>query len=163
MNDSIGRTAAGCKRILVVEDTQSVAEFLREMLQAFGHHAEISLSVQQALAAFEPGKYDLVITDYTMPGMNGIEFARRIKQQSAGQVILLITGSTFSLADSAPGEMPVEAVLQKPFSVKEFQDMLALLLAPRPTPATEDALSNNRNHHDQGHPSMPRPRQSSRL
>jgi len=152
MNDSIGRTAVGSKKILVVEDTQSVAEFIREMLLAFGHRAEVSLSVQQALAAFEPDKYDLIITDYTMPGMNGIDFARRIKEQSPGQVILLITGSTFSLTDNAAEAMPIEAVLQKPFSVMEFQDTLALMFAPRPAPAAVDTSSGNRPHHDQGHP-----------
>jgi CheY-like chemotaxis protein len=150
MNDSIGRTQAGSKKILVLEDTQSVADFIREMLFAFGHLPEVSMSVHQALAAFEPGKYDLIITDYTMPVMNGIEFARRIKERAPHQLILLISGSTFSLADSAPGPTPIDAVLQKPFSVAEFQDMLALVLAPRPAPVPADTKASN--HHEQARP-----------
>jgi CheY-like chemotaxis protein len=155
MNNSIGRTPAGSKRILVVEDAQSVAEFIREMLLAFGHQPEVLMSVHQALAAFEPGKYDLIITDYTMPVMNGIDFARRIRERSPGQLILLITGSSFSLTDGAPDGTPINAVLQKPFSVAEFQDTLALMLAPRPKPVLVD--TKGLNQHEPAHPASREP------
>ena len=130
MNDSVGAAANSAKKILVVDDTLTVAELIQEMLLNFGHQGEVCLTVEEALTRFEPGKYDLVITDYTMPRMNGVEFAKAIRLKSPDQLILLITGSTFSMADSAARQLPVNATLQKPFSVREFQQSLTDLFAP---------------------------------
>ena len=113
---------ATSKKILVVEDTENVADLMREMLKSFGYEVEVRLEVKEALATYEPGKFDLVITDYTMPGMNGLSFAYLLRQQSPGQLILLITGSAYSITDGVARPLPVDATLQKPFSVTEFQE-----------------------------------------
>ncbi len=125
MNNSPNRSMAAAKNILVVDDSSSVADLIREMLVSFGYQAEICLTVKEALAKFEAGKYDLVITDYTMPLMNGVELATAIRQRAPDQTVLLITGSTFSMSDSTARQMPVNATLQKPFSVQEFHEAVA--------------------------------------
>jgi CheY-like chemotaxis protein len=122
----------GTKKILVVDDTESVSELMREMLRTFGYDAEICETVDAALAAFAPGKFDLVITDYLMPKMNGVDLARALKQQSPVQRILLITGSTFPMTESATRQLPVEATLQKPFSVDEFRQAIVDVLTAQP-------------------------------
>jgi CheY-like chemotaxis protein len=122
-------TKAISKKILVVEDTENVADLMREMLWSFGHEVEVRLAVTEALATYEPGKFDLVITDYTMPGMNGLSFAHLLRQQSPGQLIMLITGSAYSITDGAAKPLPVDATLQKPFSVAEFQQAVTSLFA----------------------------------
>ena len=124
MQDLSRNFLSGAKKILVVDDTESVADLMREMLRSFGHDAEICQEVKAALAGFAPGKYDLVITDYLMPGMNGVDFARALRQKSPAQRILLITGSTFPMTESAARQLPVDAMLQKPFSVEEFHTAL---------------------------------------
>jgi CheY-like chemotaxis protein len=121
------------KKILVVDDSASVADLISEMLLSFGYQPEVCLTVKEALAKFESTKYDLVITDYTMPVMNGVEFAKRLRERAPGQTVLLITGSTFSMSESASREMPVNATLQKPFSVQEFQQAVAGLLTAERT------------------------------
>ncbi len=131
MNDS----ATGPKKILVVDDAASVADLISEMLLSFGYQPEVCLTVKEALEKFETTKYDLVITDYTMPVMNGVDFAKRLRERAPGQMVLLITGSTFSMSESASREMPVNATLQKPFSVQEFQRAVAGLLAVERTTA----------------------------
>ncbi len=115
-------------RILVVEDTATVAELIREMLLSFGYQVQLCLNAREAVATFEPGRFDLVITDYTMPGMSGLEFSQAVRAKSPGEKILLITGSAFSL--SADSAMPVNGILQKPFSAQEFE--AAVLAALRP-------------------------------
>src|ERR1700761_6037014 len=117
----MANSKSGAKKILVVDDAASVADLMQEMLLSFGHQAEVCLTVDEALGLFEPEKYGLVITDYTMPRMNGVEFARIIRERAADQPVLLITGSSFSAADSAAKQLPISAMLQKPFSVAEFQ------------------------------------------
>lgn len=126
MNDSSESTVT--KQILVIEDTLSVAELIREMLAALGHRTELCSTVEDALAKFAPQKYHLVITDYTMPRMNGIELAHVMRRLAPGQAILLITGSTFSMMDDDSTQHPVNAFLEKPFSIAEFHDSVLKLL-----------------------------------
>jgi CheY-like chemotaxis protein len=124
MSKSMEYDGAGPKNILVVDDTPSVSDLIREMLQSFGHQVDIRPDAKTALAVFEPGKYDLVITDYTMPVTNGVDFAHLLRKRSPGQHIILITGSAFTLSDIAAQSLPVNSILQKPFSVMEFQSAL---------------------------------------
>lgn len=119
---------APSKRVLVIEDTLSVAELIHEMLTGLGHHTELCTTVEDALAKFVPQKFDLVITDYTMPRMNGIELAHVMRRLAPGQCILLITGSTFSMMDDDSRQYPVNAFLEKPFSIAEFRDSVLKLL-----------------------------------
>jgi CheY-like chemotaxis protein len=134
MSKSLENAGNGPKNILVVDDTPSVSDLIREMLQSFGHKVDIRADAKTALAVFEPGKYDLVITDYTMPVTNGVDFAHHVRERSAGQRIILITGSAFTLSDIAAQSLPVNSILQKPFSVMEFQSALtAVFDTERPT------------------------------
>jgi two-component system, OmpR family, response regulator VicR len=135
MNNTAQNATNGIKNILVLDDAASVADLIQEMLLSFGYCVALCSTVEEALAKFEPSRYDLIITDYTMPLMNGVEFAHLIRKQSPEQKILLITGSTFSMPPGASRLFPVNVVLQKPFSVAEFQDSVAGLLAMDQIPA----------------------------
>jgi len=115
------------KTILVVDDTPIVAETIDMLLSHLGHKVEISSDGPGALTRFQTGKYNLVITDYLMPKMNGIELAKAIRSQATGQLILLISafaGKIFAV-DGEP--LPVDFVMQKPFSLQEFQKVLGTL------------------------------------
>jgi CheY-like chemotaxis protein len=59
------------RRVLVVDDDPLVSESLKQVLVFGGHAVEIVPGAAEALALFEPGKFDLVIADYRMPGMQG--------------------------------------------------------------------------------------------
>ena len=85
------------KRILVVDDEPAVAETIRMVLAISGHQIDLAADGEAALEIFEPGKYDLVITDMSLLRMNGLELARNIKTRSAQQPIILITAYAESL------------------------------------------------------------------
>lgn len=68
------------KRILAVDDSLTVRELERKMLAGRGYVAEVAVDGMDAWNAVRSGQYDLVITDVDMPRMDGIELARRIKQ-----------------------------------------------------------------------------------
>jgi signal transduction histidine kinase/ActR/RegA family two-component response regulator len=70
-------------RILVVEDNAVNQKLVRLMLTRLGCHAEVASSGPEALAMAAAGRYDLVLMDWQMPGMDGLETARRLKAQWA--------------------------------------------------------------------------------
>ena len=127
------RPRIAAKRILVVDDTSHVAEVIHAMLDHFGHQVETAGSGAEALNLFQPGKYDLIITDYAMPGMTGLDLARAIKQRAAGQLVMLTTGSAFAVATQTADRAQVDLILVKPFTTREFESGLAELFGP-PTP-----------------------------
>lgn len=79
-------------------------------------------SPQQALAAFSsiPEKYPLIITDYEMPGMDGVEFCRRIRAIAPAQKIILATGSGF-FTQLAARHAGFCGLLTKPFPIEALR------------------------------------------
>jgi CheY-like chemotaxis protein len=112
------------KRILVVDDAPTVAETIQTILSQCGHKVETSSDGEEALSKVRSGKYDLVITDYDMPQMNGLELAHCIKKRTAGQLVLLLTAYAFSIAAEHTPPLPVDLVLKKPVSTREIQEAL---------------------------------------
>jgi len=82
----------------------------------------------EALNAFTMGHFDLVITDFVMPGMKGNVLALGLKMAAPSLPILMITGSAWPNVD---GKMPVDALLDKPFTVIDLQSALKKLLSSR--------------------------------
>jgi len=123
---------APAKHILLVEDEASVRTALRFMLRTDEHTVEEAGDGTQALDLFSKLSFDLVMTDFAMPGMNGAELAAQIKQLAPGQPILIITGYRKAL-DDFPS--PVDAILLKPFSLEELRQTF-LKLFPQWTPHT---------------------------
>ena len=82
-------------------------------------------SPQDALAAFAaaPEKYNVVITDYEMPGMDGVELCRRMLTISPAQKIFLATGSGF-FTEAAARHAGFSGLLNKPFPVKKLHEAL---------------------------------------
>src|SRR5205809_7329531 len=79
------------RRILVVDDEPFVCEAVKMMLAFDGHAVETACSGKEALALFENGKFDVVITDFAMPTMKGDELAAAIKARSPTQPVVMIT------------------------------------------------------------------------
>ena len=79
------------RRILVVDDEPLVCDAVRMMLDFDGHQVKTAASGKEALAMFQEGQFDLVITDFEMPGMKGDELAAAIKAQAPNQPVVMIT------------------------------------------------------------------------
>jgi two-component system sensor histidine kinase and response regulator WspE len=79
-SESVGLLQTKPKRVLAVDDSLTVRELERKMLLARGYVAEVAVDGMDAWNAVRSGSYDLVITDVDMPRMDGIELAKKIKQ-----------------------------------------------------------------------------------
>jgi len=109
------------KRILVAEDEPLVAHTLRTVLAVDGHFVETAEDGKQALAMFEGGTYDLVITDFKMANMDGLELAEAIKTRSPSTPIILVTAYAEAIKSTGGNVSNVDIVLSKPWSVMELQ------------------------------------------
>lgn len=79
----VGSPAAGLRRILVVDDSITVREVERRLLENRGYQVDVAVDGMDGWNAVREGKYDLVISDVDMPRMNGIEMVRHIRSDSA--------------------------------------------------------------------------------
>lgn len=124
-------TAIPPKKVLVADDASNITEMLQTMLAHFGHEVEICSDGRDALARFKPGKYDLIITDYAMPKMNGIELAHIIKKRAPAQPIIMVTGFAFTIAAYDMRPVPADFILRKPFDAKQLNDALDALFVKK--------------------------------
>jgi CheY-like chemotaxis protein len=110
------------RRILVVDDEPLVCDSIRRILAMDQHEVETVTNSEAALAAFQPGKFDLIVIDYEMPGTKGDKLAAAIKTIASKQPILMITAyaETLRLAGSFP--LSVDRVISKPFDIQDFRE-----------------------------------------
>jgi CheY-like chemotaxis protein len=120
------------KRVLVVDDDQLVCDSVRLMLALDGHTVETVSNAKTALEVFQKGKFDLVMLDYEMPGMNGDELAAAIKALNLNQPIVMITAYPEMLAMSGTPLVGVDLLIKKPFDLQEVRNAVAKLFS-RPT------------------------------
>lgn len=132
--DSIRTTKSRPARILVVDDNHVNLEVLSAHLCQAHHHVVTCSSVEAALFALgSAGKepFEIVITDYRMPEMNGIDFARQLKlgSSSAGARLVLLTSIDEAIEDSALAEAGFAAALTKPVRMSQLHDCLDRILS----------------------------------
>ncbi len=117
--------AARPRRVLVVDDDPMVREVLSTYLSEDGYKVELANNGREGLAKFAAGEFDIVLTDRSMPEMEGDELAREVKKLKPQVPVILVTG--FGDIMAATGEKPegVDFVMTKPFTMAGLQNMLA--------------------------------------
>jgi two-component system KDP operon response regulator KdpE len=105
--------------ILVVDDEPQITRVLRTSLQSNGHEVTVARDGADALEQFMKAQPDLVITDLAMPGMDGIELTREIRERSAVPVIVLSVRSQDTQKVAALDE-GADDYITKPFSIQEL-------------------------------------------
>jgi PAS domain S-box-containing protein len=118
------------KRILVVDDEEALVKMLKIMLEGVGYHVYTWTDSQQALSAFrdKPDKFDLVITDQTMPRMTGGELAKEILAINPEMPIILCTGFSELISNEIAMELGIKKYLKKPITVRDLVAAIESLL-----------------------------------
>ncbi len=120
----------GKGRILLVDDEQAVVEMEKKMLERLGYEVISRVSSIEALQAFRANfdKFDLVITDMTMPGISGDKLAAELIQIRPNIPILLCTGFSQNIAQDKADSIGIKGILMKPIVMKELAEKVKELI-----------------------------------
>ena len=127
-NPTGGRTMMAS--ILVAEDDQAVRDFVSRALAYYGHSVTSVPDGSAALAALSERRFDLMLTDIVMPGLDGVALAAQANKTDPAMPVLMMTG--FASEGQRAQSAAIERVISKPFSLKEI------------CAAVEDALAGRR-------------------
>jgi len=113
-------------RLLIVEDERKLALLVQEMLEEENHTVDVAFDGEDGLQFAATGDYDVVILDLMLPGVQGLEVARRIRSAGNKTPILMLTART-SVEDRVTGlDTGADDYLTKPFA---FAELLARVRA----------------------------------
>ena len=131
----------GKGRVLYVDDEEMLAFLMREMLTSIGYDVTVRLSARDALEAFRanPGRFDVVITDMTMPNMTGAALAKELWQIRPDLPIILTTGFSERMNEEEAKKIGIQEFLMKPVSLTALAETLKKILE---TDTREVAASN---------------------
>ncbi len=126
-------------KILIVEDEQKIAKFLKKGLEQSRYAVDVAYDGQEGFDLGMDGAYDLIVLDVMLPQMNGLEVSRRLRQEKVATPILLLTAKG-QLQDKLAGfEAGADDYLVKPFA---FEELLARIksLTKRPVEIRQSVL-----------------------
>jgi DNA-binding NtrC family response regulator len=112
------------KTVLFVDDHQVLANLSCEILAMKGYRAVSAYGGEDALRKFEQDNFDILVTDFRMEGMNGVELARKIHEKHPDVPVIVITGYGPIAEDK-----DVAACLQKENLFPELLEKIALILS----------------------------------
>jgi signal transduction histidine kinase len=111
-------------RVLVVDDEPHVLTFLRQCLLHLGHSPDAFSDAEQALAQLERKHYDLVITDFGMPKLNGQQVAELVSQHNPDIPVILLTGWGEQVQHGKALPSNICHVLAKPITIEQLKQTL---------------------------------------
>jgi two-component system phosphate regulon response regulator PhoB len=128
--------------ILVVEDEPAIQELISYNLELAGHRALRAENAEQALDMVRSALPDLVVLDWMLPGMSGIEFARRLRTDKRTQSVpLIMLTARADEHDKLVGlDAGADDYLTKPFSPRELNARVKAVLRRRAPQATDDTV-----------------------
>jgi signal transduction histidine kinase/CheY-like chemotaxis protein len=131
LNNSVISAAipSGSEKILLVDDELDLVKLGNQLLSNLGYQVTTSTDSLEALKVFtENPDFDLVITDQTMPGLTGLELAKKILALRSDIPVLLCTGYSQEVTDEKIREIGVRDVLMKPISVGDVGRIIRKVL-----------------------------------
>jgi CheY-like chemotaxis protein len=131
-----GALLTGAERVLFVDDEESLVGLGQEILMLLGYDVVVCTSSVKALEVFRmaPQRFDLVITDQTMPHMTGEELALALRRLRSDIPIILCTGFSHIMQAERAQELGIDAFLMKPFDMEDLARVVQQVLASRRQP-----------------------------
>jgi DNA-binding response OmpR family regulator len=106
--------------VMVVDDNSLVLEVLSENLTRYGFKVTSAEDAFEALSFLDREDYKLVITDFQMPGMDGLALASTIKKRYPAMIVILTTGMDKGYFEEIQGMQNIDLFIPKPFNMRTF-------------------------------------------
>jgi two-component system phosphate regulon response regulator PhoB len=128
--------------ILIIEDEPAIQELLTLNISQAGHNPIRALSVEQAQQLMRETMPDLILLDWMLPGMSGIEFARRLKSDDYSKAIpiIMLTARSEEVDKIRGLEVGADDYVTKPFSPRELNARIKAVLRRRAPQMTDDPI-----------------------
>ena len=120
----------GNERILLVDDQDIIVQMEKQMLEQLGYHVTGRISSVDVLEMFraDPDKFDLVITDMTMPNMTGEQLADELIKIRSDIPVILCTGFSEMMSEEKAKAMGIKGFLMKPVLMKDLSSTIRKVL-----------------------------------
>jgi two-component system, OmpR family, alkaline phosphatase synthesis response regulator PhoP len=130
-NNRSAFTMGSSLKILAVDDEPSIVQSMFFIFEEPMYELDSAEDGEAALArvAANPNPFDVVITDNNMPGVSGIELVRQLRERNFPGKIMVLSAHLSVDVRAAYEEMKVDAMIEKPFSVKALRHALDELAA----------------------------------
>lgn len=132
-------------RILIIEDEEKIARFIELELVHEGYDVDKCIDGRDGLEKAESGKYDLILLDIMLPGLNGLEVLRRLRRTSDVPVIMLTARD--AVMDKVSGlDLGADDYITKPFAIEELLARIRLGLrhnGANAAPQADDLVHGN--------------------
>jgi CheY-like chemotaxis protein len=129
------------KSILLIDDEEKFAVMLQELLQAHGYEADYCLNPEDAVARLRREDFELVITDYKMPQMDGAQFLEQARRINPDLPVIMISGLMNMPELIKVANIGVTLVLEKPFKTEDLLEQVARFVRTAPVDkAGSDAM-----------------------
>jgi len=125
-----------------VDDEAPVRDLLADILATDGHRITLATDGEEALKLFAPGQFDLVLVDYALAGLTGLDVARAVKQADRAITVALVTGWGNERARAAADPGLVDWWETKPLDLPKIRRLLARVSRRGVDTDTEPPLSS---------------------
>ena len=134
----------GKESILFVDDEEALVRLGQELLTHLGYTVEVRTSSVNALELFQadPNRFDLVITDQTMPNLTGEALTRELLRIRPGLPIILCTGFSHTLSAEKAKTLGIRAYLMKPLAIRDLAPIVRHVLDEQVDPVPQQATQS---------------------
>ena len=120
----------GTEHIIVVDDEEAILDLHVEILKLLGYEVTSTTDSREALELIHshPDKFDLIVTDQSMPNLSGVELARKVLRTNTSVPIILCTGYSSIVSEEEALTVGIKRYLRKPITTKDFAEAIRQVL-----------------------------------
>ncbi|CDQ18275.1 two-component system, OmpR family, alkaline phosphatase synthesis response regulator PhoP [Halobacillus karajensis] len=116
------------QRILIVDDEESIVTLLKYNIEQAGYETEVAYTGTDALEKASKGSFDLIVLDVMLPGMDGMEVCKQLRQKQVNTPVLMLTAKDEEFDKVLGLELGADDYLTKPFSPREVVARIKAIL-----------------------------------
>jgi len=121
-NDSKNELKGNAENIMIIDDEEAILKMMKRLMENNGYNTSIFSNPTTALAEFakDPKKWNLILSDQTMPNLTGVELCRKMLELNENTKIILMTGYSEDVNEDLIGPIGIKKLLLKPINTKEL-------------------------------------------